>query len=110
MSEGAHFRQTVAGQPDASHTAILYLEDLNVSFDGFKAINNLTLYIDVGELRCIIGPNGAGKTTMMDIITGKTRPDSGQAWFGQTVDLLKLSEPEIANAGIGRKFKKPTVF
>jgi urea transport system ATP-binding protein len=86
------------------------LEDLNVSFDGFKAINDLTLYIDSGELRCIIGPNGAGKTTMMDIITGKTRPNSGQAWFGQTIDLLKMSEPEIANAGIGRKFQKPTVF
>ena len=74
MSDG-HFIN--AGQPDSSHKAILYLEDLNVSFDGFKAINNLTLYIDTGELRCIIGPNGAGKTTMMDIITGKTRPDSG---------------------------------
>jgi urea transport system ATP-binding protein len=110
MSEGAHLRQTELGQPDASHTAILYLEDLNVSFDGFKAINDLTLYIDSGELRCIIGPNGAGKTTMMDIITGKTRPNSGQAWFGQTIDLLKMSEPEIANAGIGRKFQKPTVF
>ena len=107
MSDG-HFIN--AGQPDSSHKAILYLEDLNVSFDGFKAINNLTLYIDTGELRCIIGPNGAGKTTMMDIITGKTRPDSGKAWFGQTIDLLKMSEPEIANAGIGRKFQKPTVF
>lgn len=108
--EGAHVLHTEAGQPDASHKAILYLEGLNVSFDGFKAINNLNLYIDSGELRCIIGPNGAGKTTMMDIITGKTRPDSGQAWFGQTIDLLKLSEPEIARAGIGRKFQKPTVF
>lgn len=95
---------------DVSHGPILYLEDLNVSFDGFKAINHLNLYIDAGELRCIIGPNGAGKTTMMDIITGKTRPDSGQAWFGQSIDLLSLSEPEIANAGIGRKFQKPTVF
>jgi urea transport system ATP-binding protein len=95
---------------DTSHSAILYLEDLNVSFDGFKAINNLNLYIDAGELRCIIGPNGAGKTTMMDIITGKTRPDSGQAWFGQRMNLLNMSEPEIANAGIGRKFQKPTVF
>ncbi len=95
---------------DLSHDCILYLEGLNVSFDGFKAINDLNLYIRPGELRCIIGPNGAGKTTMMDIITGKTRPDSGQAWFGQRIDLLALSEAEIAAAGIGRKFQKPTVF
>jgi len=89
---------------------LLYLEHLTVSFDGFKALNDLTLYIDPGELRCIIGPNGAGKTTMMDVITGKTRPDQGTAWFGRSIDLLKLSEPEIAQAGIGRKFQKPTVF
>ena len=89
---------------------ILYLEKLTVSFDGFKALDGLTLYVDPGELRCIIGPNGAGKTTMMDVITGKTRPDEGSAWFGQNVDLLALSEPEIAQAGIGRKFQKPTVF
>ena len=89
---------------------ILYLEHLTVSFDGFKALNDLTLYIDPGELRCIIGPNGAGKTTMMDVITGKTRPDAGTAWFGRQIDLLKLTEPEIAQAGIGRKFQKPTVF
>src|SRR5690606_16161142 len=95
---------------DASHGTILYLEDITVSFDGFKALNALTLYVDVGELRCIIGPNGAGKTTMMDVITGKTRPDSGSAWFGQTIDLLTLTEPEIAEVGIGRKFQKPTVF
>ncbi len=95
---------------DLSHGTILYLEDISVSFDGFKAINDLNLYIDAGELRCIIGPNGAGKTTMMDIITGKTRPDTGSAWFGQKIDLLRLSEPEIAAAGIGRKFQKPTVF
>lgn len=95
---------------DVSHGTILYVEDLTVSFDGFKAINDLNLYIGAGELRCIIGPNGAGKTTMMDIITGKTRPDSGSAWFGQTLNLLKMTEPEIANAGIGRKFQKPTVF
>jgi len=88
----------------------LYLEDITVSFDGFKALNALTLYIDIGELRCIIGPNGAGKTTMMDVITGKTRPDAGSAWFGQTVNLLSLREPQIAKAGIGRKFQKPTVF
>lgn len=89
---------------------ILYLEDVSVSFDGFKALNELTLYIDEGELRCIIGPNGAGKTTMMDVITGKTRPDAGSVFFGQTIDLLKLSEHEIAHGGIGRKFQKPTVF
>jgi urea transport system ATP-binding protein len=95
---------------DLSHGTVLYLEGLSVSFDGFKAIDNLNLYIDAGELRCIIGPNGAGKTTMMDIITGKTRPDTGSAWFGQKIDLLRLSEPEIAEVGIGRKFQKPTVF
>src|SRR5579864_1136023 len=88
----------------------LYLEDLTVTFDGFKALNKLSLYVDPGELLCIIGPNGAGKTTMMDVITGKTRPDSGTAWFGSDIDLLKLSEPEIVGAGIGRKFQKPTVF
>ncbi|MDP9082637.1 MAG: urea ABC transporter ATP-binding protein UrtD [Pseudomonadota bacterium] len=96
--------------PDASHGIILYLEDITVSFDGFRALNGLTLYVEVGELRCIIGPNGAGKTTMMDVITGKTRPDAGSAWFGQTIDLLAMTEPEIAQAGIGRKFQKPTVF
>ncbi|HKX29374.1 MAG TPA: urea ABC transporter ATP-binding protein UrtD [Blastocatellia bacterium] len=88
----------------------LYLEALTVSFDGFKALNELTLLVEPGELRCIIGPNGAGKTTMMDVITGKTRADSGTAWFGEDLNLLKLSEPEIAQAGIGRKFQKPTVF
>jgi len=88
----------------------LYLEHITVSFDGFKALNDLTLYVDPGELRCIIGPNGAGKTTMMDVITGKTRPDSGTAFFGPKIDLLKLTEPEIAEAGIGRKFQRPTVF
>ncbi len=95
---------------DLSHNVILYLEDISVSFDGFKAINDLNLYIEAGELRCIIGPNGAGKSTMMDIITGKTRPDAGMAWFGQRIDLLELSEAEIAEVGIGRKFQKPTVF
>ncbi len=95
---------------DISHNIILYLDGLNKSFDGFKAINNLNMYIEAGELRCIIGPNGAGKSTMMDIITGKTRPDSGRAWFGQRLNLLEMDEPEIAEAGIGRKFQKPTVF
>ena len=98
------------GEVDLSHGVILYLEDISVSFDGFKALNSLNLAIDAGELRCIIGPNGAGKTTMMDVITGKTRPDAGRAFFGQTIDLTRLSEPEIAHAGIGRKFQKPTVF
>jgi urea transport system ATP-binding protein len=95
---------------DLTHGRILYLEDVNVSFDGFKAINNLSLDIAPGELRCIIGPNGAGKTTMMDIITGKTRPDSGTVYFGSTIDLLRYNEPDIASLGIGRKFQKPTVF
>jgi urea transport system ATP-binding protein len=94
----------------SAHHKTLYLEKLTVSFDGFKALNELTLQIDPGELRCIIGPNGAGKTTMMDVITGKTRPDSGTARFGPKLNLLSLSEPEIAQAGIGRKFQKPTVF
>jgi urea transport system ATP-binding protein len=95
---------------DVSHNTILYMEGVSVSFDGFKAINDLNLYINDGELRCIIGPNGAGKTTMMDIITGKTRPDEGTVYFGQTMNLLNMNEPEIANSGIGRKFQKPTVF
>ncbi len=95
---------------DVSHGRILYLEDVSVSFDGFKAINKLSLDIAPGELRCIIGPNGAGKTTMMDIITGKTRPDEGTVYFGSTIDLLRHNEPEIAQLGIGRKFQKPTVF
>lgn len=95
---------------DLRKNTILYLENITVSFDGFKALNDLSLYIDDGELRCIIGPNGAGKTTMMDVITGKTRPDTGTAYFGQNIDLTHLSEPEIAQAGIGRKFQKPTVF
>ena len=89
---------------------ILYMDGVSVSFDGFKAINDLNLYIDAGELRCIIGPNGAGKSTMMDIITGKTRPDEGRVFLGQEHDLLRMSEAEIARSGIGRKFQKPTVF
>ncbi|TLD47117.1 MAG: Lipopolysaccharide export system ATP-binding protein LptB [Accumulibacter sp.] len=98
------------GQLDLSHKVILYLEDITVSFDGFRALNKLSLTIDAGELRCIIGPNGAGKTTMMDVITGRTRPDEGTVFFGQTIDLTRLSEPEIAHMGIGRKFQKPTIF
>ena len=103
-------RVAVPGEVDVTHGRILYLEDVHVSFDGFKAINGLSLDIAPGELRCIIGPNGAGKTTMMDIITGKTRPDSGTVFFGSTIDLLRHNEPQIAQLGIGRKFQKPTVF
>ena len=98
------------GEVDLSHGAILYLEDISVSFEGFRALNKLSLMIEVGELRCVIGPNGAGKTTMMDVITGRTRPDAGTVFFGQTIDLTRLSEAEIAHAGIGRKFQKPTIF
>jgi urea transport system ATP-binding protein len=92
-------------------SAMLYLDGVNVAFDGFKAINDLSLIIEPGEMRAIIGPNGAGKTTMMDIVTGKTRPDGGDVFFeGGTYDLTKLDETEIAELGIGRKFQKPTVF
>jgi len=97
-------------QPDLLHGSILYLDGITVSFDGFRALNELDLYIERGELRCIIGANGAGKSTMMDVVTGKTRPDRGQALFDRNIDLLSLSEPEIVEAGIGRKFQKPTVF
>jgi urea transport system ATP-binding protein len=91
--------------------SILYVDQISVSFDGFQALNNLSLYVNTGELRCIIGPNGAGKTTMMDVITGKTRPDRGVVVFGENnIDLLRLREPEIAQLGIGRKFQKPSVF
>ena len=108
MRQGVH--PVVPGEIDTSHGPILYLEGVTVSFDGFKALNDLNLYINDGELRCIIGPNGAGKTTMMDVITGKTRPDEGQVYFGQTMDLTRMTEYQIASAGIGRKFQKPTVF
>src|SRR6266478_974939 len=104
----AHLK--VADEIHVSHKIILYLEDVLVSFYGIKALNRLSLTIDNGELRCIIGPNGAGKTTMMDVITGKTKPDSGRVFLGQTIDLTHLDEPRIARAGIGRKFQKPTVF
>jgi urea transport system ATP-binding protein len=89
---------------------LLYLDGVTVSFDGFKALNALSFYVDRGEMRAIIGPNGAGKTTMMDVVTGKTRPDTGEISFGGDHDLTKLDEAEIANLGIGRKFQKPTVF
>ena len=104
------YGRVATGELDVTHGAILYLDDITVSFDGFKALNALSLSISAGEMRCIIGPNGAGKTTMMDVITGKTRPDLGRAFFGSTIDLLRLRENEIAEAGIGRKFQKPTVF
>jgi urea transport system ATP-binding protein len=92
-------------------TALLYLDGISVSFDGFKALNELSFIIEPGEMRAIIGPNGAGKTTMMDVVTGKTRADTGEVYFGQgSYDLSKLDETEIASLGIGRKFQKPTVF
>ena len=95
---------------EAAQGTVLYLDGISVSFDGFKALNNLSLTIDPGELRCVIGPNGAGKTTMMDVITGKTRPDEGRAVFGDAADLTRMTEAQIAHAGIGRKFQKPTIF
>jgi urea transport system ATP-binding protein len=91
-------------------SALLYLDGVTVSFDGFKALNNLSFMIESGEMRAIIGPNGAGKTTMMDVVTGKTRPDRGDVVFGGSYDLTRLDETEIAELGIGRKFQKPTVF
>ncbi len=108
---GASFGRVVRDdRADTAHGVVLYVDQVTVSFDGFRALNALTLDIAVGELRCIIGPNGAGKTTMMDVITGKTRPDSGRVFFGSNIDLLRLTESEIAIRGIGRKFQKPTVF
>lgn len=95
---------------DVSHDVLLYVEGLTVSFDGFRALNEMNLYIRDGELRCLIGPNGAGKTTLMDCITGKTKPDSGLVYFGQRIDLLQHDEAETAQLGIGRKFQQPTVF
>ena len=93
-----------------SQPSILLLHEVTVSFDGFRALNELSLDIEEGELRCIIGPNGAGKTTMMDVITGKTRADRGKVMFDQNIDVRRMSEPEIAHLGIGRKFQKPTIF
>ncbi len=90
--------------------SLLYLDGVSVTFDGFRALNNLALVLAPGEMRAVIGPNGAGKTTMMDVITGKTRPDEGRVVFGADTDLTKLDEPRIASLGIGRKFQKPTVF
>ena len=91
-------------------TALLYLNGITVSFDGFRALNNLSFTIEPGEMRAIIGPNGAGKTTMMDVVTGKTRPDTGEVFFDGSYDLSRLDETQIALLGIGRKFQKPTVF
>jgi urea transport system ATP-binding protein len=95
---------------DVSHRTILYIENVSVTFDGFKALDDLSMYVDDGALHCIIGPNGAGKTTLLDVITGKTRPDSGKITFGQWQELIGRSESQIAQMGIGRKFQKPTVF
>jgi len=91
-------------------SSILYLDGVSVSFDGYKALRGLSLALAPGEMRAIIGPNGAGKTTMMDVITGKTRPDEGEAMFDGKYDLTRLDEAEIATLGVGRKFQKPTVF
>ena len=89
---------------------LLYLDGVTVTFDGFRALNALSLTLNEGEMRAVIGPNGAGKTTMMDVITGKTRPDTGKVVFSAGTDLTRLDEPAIASLGIGRKFQKPTVF
>jgi len=95
---------------DRAKDSLLYLDGVSVSFDGFKALNELSLVVEAGEMRAIIGPNGAGKTTMMDVVTGKTKPDSGEIYFNGSVDLTRLDEAAIAQLGIGRKFQKPTVF
>ena len=105
LSRPAH---AARAQPHAD--TLLYLDGVTVSFDGFRALNALSLYLEKGEMRAVIGPNGAGKTTMMDVITGRTRPDAGRVVFGADTDLTKLDEPAIAALGIGRKFQKPTVF
>ncbi|MEP3275768.1 MAG: urea ABC transporter ATP-binding protein UrtD [Stappiaceae bacterium] len=94
----------------AKTNTLLYLDGVSVSFDGFKALNELSLFIEPGEMRAIIGPNGAGKTTMMDVITGKTKPDEGEVFFDGTIDLTERDEVDIAEMGVGRKFQKPTVF
>ncbi len=105
----AEVRSDAPSNPSVADS-ILYLDGVTVTFDGFRALNNLSLVVGRGELRTIIGPNGAGKTTMMDVITGKTKPDSGEVLFGSDIDLTQLDETAIANLGIGRKFQKPTVF
>ncbi len=100
----------IAAEPYFGQGVALYVDGISVSFDGFKALSNLSLTINVGELRCVIGPNGAGKTTMMDCITGKTRPDAGRVYFGSNIDLLRMKEQQISQIGVGRKFQKPTVY
>src|SRR5471032_1621140 len=110
MTETATATQTDKKIDKQTTSALLYLDGISVSFDGFKALNELSFIIEPGELRTIIGPNGAGKTTMMDVVTGKTRPDTGTVLFKGTHDLTRLDEARIANLGIGRKFQKPTVF
>jgi urea transport system ATP-binding protein len=104
MSDAALIGNTLSGN------SLLYLDGVTVSFDGFKALNALSLILEPGEMRAVIGPNGAGKTTMMDVITGRTRPDTGRVVFGDSIDLTRLDEPAIARLGIGRKFQRPTVF
>lgn len=108
--EGLFTRQLPGDRFREQTDPVLQLESINVSFDGFRALTDLSLAIGVGELRCVIGPNGAGKTTLMDVITGKTRPQSGKALYDQSVDLTTLDPVAIARQGIGRKFQKPTVF
>ncbi|MFP1630210.1 urea ABC transporter ATP-binding protein UrtD [Zhengella sp. ZM62] len=108
--EDAPQAQPESAEVSRRRETLLYLDGVSVSFDGFRAINNLSLVLQEGEMRAIIGPNGAGKTTMMDIITGKTRPDTGQVFFRGDIDLTKHDEADIATMGIGRKFQKPTVF
>jgi urea transport system ATP-binding protein len=100
----------MSGAMVQSGDTLLYLDGVTVSFDGFRALNALSLVLEAGEMRAVIGPNGAGKTTMMDVITGKTRPDEGKVVFGKDTDLTRMDEPSIAALGIGRKFQKPTVF
>lgn len=109
-AEGLFTRQLPGDRYRDQTDPVLQLESINVNFDGFQALTDLSLNIGVGELRCVIGPNGAGKTTLMDVITGKTRPQSGRAIYDQSIDLLELDPAAIARQGIGRKFQKPTVF
>ncbi|MFB6326186.1 urea ABC transporter ATP-binding protein UrtD [Pantoea deleyi] len=110
MSDALFTQPQRADRHRLQRDPVLQLEKINVSFEGFRALTDLSLQIGVGELRCVIGPNGAGKTTLMDVITGKTRPDSGRVIYDQDSDLTRLLPVEIARAGIGRKFQKPTVF
>ncbi|KJM57420.1 ABC transporter ATP-binding protein [Pluralibacter gergoviae] len=110
QQEGLFTRQQPTDRFREQTDPVLQLDNINVNFDGFQALTDLSLQIGVGELRCIIGPNGAGKTTLMDVITGKTRPQSGRALYDQSVDLMTLDPIAIARRGIGRKFQKPTVF